>query len=111
MAGFSLILIMLVFLWPVMLVGTIVTFVAIAAAEFVTSPAFPLLIISGVLGTLAAVDLIRILWRKYREREAFKLEGRLFVRPAILCVLSFAVFVAMCVLTGSMILDWYHSLE
>ena len=109
MAGFSIILLLMFFFWPLMLVYALFSIVAVAAAEFVTSAAFPCLIGAIILSTLAAADVIRILWRHYHERDAFPLRKELFIRPLVLVLLAFALFVAMCVICGSMILTWFNT--
>ena len=108
MAGFSIVMLMML-LWPVMLVIAAVALVATAAVEFVNSPAFPCLVASTLCGVAAAVDVVRILWRRWRGGASYALTGRMFMLPGILCLASFALFVAVCAIAGSMLLDFFRS--
>ena len=109
MAGFSIVLLILLFCWPLMLVYGVVSIAAVAAAEFIMSPAFPCMLGSILFSLLAAIDLARIVWRRFREGESFVIERKLFVRPVVLAVIAFALFVVMCVVCGSMLLEWYRT--
>ena len=109
MAGFSLILILMFFFWPLMLVWGLFSILAVAAAEFVTSPAFPMLLASIVFGVLAAIDVVRILWNWYKAGRSFEFTWKLLVRPLILGGIAFVFFAAMCITTGSMILSWWQT--
>lgn len=109
MAGFSIILLMLLFS-PLILLASLALLLGYAALEFVQSPAFPLMLLAILFSVLAFVDVARIVWRRYKEHDAFPLTWSLLVRPAILVAISFALFVAMCVVAGSMVLAWYQSL-
>ena len=109
MGGCSVIVLMML-LWPFMLIFGAAALVASAAVEFVGSPAFPCLIASAICGILAAVDVARILWRRWKEGEGFPITGQLFVRPGVLAGLSFALFVVMCVISASMLLAFFRSL-
>ena len=110
MAGFSIVLLTLLFM-PLLVVIGLVALVFVAAIEFVQSAAFPLLIVCIICNCLAFVDVARIAWQWFRERDTIELSWRLLVRPAVLCLIGFAFFVAMSVVAGSMLIDWYNSLQ
>ena len=111
MAGFSIILLMMLFCWPAVLLLMVVYLVAAAAAEFVMSPAFPCRLVSMACGTFAAIDVVRVLWRHHKEKDACPLTKGLFVRPGVFALLSAAFFVAMIVICGSMLLTWVQSTQ
>ena len=106
MAGFSIILLMLV-LWPFMLVGMLLTVAFAATVEFVTSPAFPVFLASLVVSGIALIDVIRILWGHVRDKTLREMHLKEFVRPTILCL----VFAVACIMTGSMLYTWWQSIE
>ncbi|MBP3893126.1 MAG: hypothetical protein J6D34_03705 [Atopobiaceae bacterium] len=110
MAGFSIVMLTLL-LMPLFVVIGLVMLVLAAAVEFVQSAAFPLLIVCIICNCLAFVDVARIAWLWFRARDTFVVSWRLLVRPAVLCAIGFAFFVAMSVVAGGMLLDWYHSME
>lgn len=107
MAGFSIILLMLVF-WPVLLVLSLGVMLAVAAAEFVMSPAFPCLLASMAFGIAALVDLVRLLWRRHKEESPEPFRIGMLSRPALLALVSFALFVVMCVISANMVMAWYQ---
>lgn len=109
MAGFSIILLLMFFFWPLMLVWGLVSILAVAAAEFVTSPAFPMLLASIVFGVLAAIDVARILWNWYKAGKSFEFTWKLLARPLVLAGIAFLFFAAMCFTAGTMILAWWQS--
>ena len=109
MAGCSIVVLSII-MAPAMLVISIGVLVCMAAMEFVTSAAFPCLVGAVIFSGLAVIDVVRLLWRHHREKDAFPLTGRLFVRPAILCVVAAVLFVAMCVIAGSMLLAFWNEL-
>lgn len=111
MAGCSIVFLMIVVMWPFFLVYGIVMLATTIAVEFVTSPAFPLLIISFIFGAIAAIDVLRLLWRWYKERETFVFETRMFYRPLVLAAIAFVFFIVMCIVSGSMVIEWYRSLS
>ena len=111
MAGFSIILIIMFVFWPVILVWSLLALAFAATMEFVTSPAFPVLLASLLFSGLALVDVLRMLWIRFREKTLRDLRVKDFKRPAILCGIAFVLFVVMCVMTGSMLVAWYQSWE
>ena len=110
MAGCSIVMLMLL-LWPVMLVGSIACLALMATVEFVTSPAFPVLLVGLACHLAAAIDVGRLLWRKYKERDAFELARSLFVRPLTLICVGFALMLASALMAGGMVVAWYQSLQ
>ena len=110
MAGFSIILLMLV-LWPFMLVGMLLTVAFAATVEFVTSPAFPVFLASLVVSGIALIDVIRILWGHVRDKTLREMHLKEFIRPAILCLVAFLLFAVACIMTGSMLYTWWQSIE
>lgn len=110
MAGFSIILLMLV-LWPFMLVGVLLTVAFAATVEFVTSPAFPVFLVSLVVSGIALIDVIRILWGHVRDKTLREMHLKEFVRPTILCLVAFLLFAVACIMTGSMLYTWWQSIE
>lgn len=106
MAGFSIILLMLV-LWPFMLVGMLLTVAFAATVEFVTSPAFPVFLASLVVSGIALIDVIRILWGHVRDKTLREMHLKEFVRPTILCLVAFLLFAVACIMTGSMLYTWW----
>lgn len=111
MAGCSIVFLMMFIFWPVLLVMALVYLVVAVAEAFITSLAFPMLLGAAVFSTLAAIDLIRILWHRYKEGETYVITKELFIRPAVFAAIAFVLFVAMCVVCGSMIFDWYHAVS
>ena len=111
MAGCSIVFLMMFIFWPVLLVMALVYLVVAVAEAFITSLAFPLLLGAAVFSTLAAIDLIRILWHRYKEGATYVITKELFIRPAVCAAIAFVMFVAMCVVCGSMMLDWYYSVN
>lgn len=110
MAGCSIVMLMIL-LWPVMLVMSVAAILLTATVEFVTSPAFPVLLVGLGCHLVAAIDVGRILWRKYKERDAFELAGRLFVRPVTFICVGFALMLASAIMAGVMVVGWYQSLK
>lgn len=108
MAGCSIVFLTIIMM-PALVVVSVLMLIAMAAAEFVTSIAFPFLIASIVFGTLAFVDAVRVVWRRWREGTLRELQPRELARPAVLCVVAFVLFVIMCVLTGSLFIEWWNS--
>ena len=111
MAGCSIVFLMMFIFWPFLLVMALVYLVVAVAEAFITSLAFPLLLGAALLSSLAAIDLIRIVWHRYREGESYVITKELFVRPAVLAAIAFVLFVAMCVVCGSLILSWSHGIS
>ena len=110
MAGFSIVMLTLLFM-PVLVVVGLVLLVFAAAVEFVQSAAFPLLIACVIFNCLAFADVVRTAWRWFPARETMRLSWRLLVRPAVLCAVGGVFFVAMCVVAGSMLLDWFNQVQ
>lgn len=110
MAGCSIVLLTIIFL-PVLVVMGVVTFALMAAYEFVTSPAFPVLVASVILSGMALIDLARKLWTHYKEGTLRQLEAKEFVRPGLLFLAGFVLFVIVCVMSGSMIWDWMQEVQ
>lgn len=109
MAGCSIVFLTMFIFWPLMLVAGIFLVLASAAAGFVTSPAFPMLIASGVFGVLAGIDVVRFLWQWYKEGKSFVFSWDKLRRPLILGAISLAFFVAMCITTGTVFWNWWQT--
>jgi len=110
MGGCSVVVLMML-MWPVLLVVSFAALAATATIEFLTSPAFPVFVIALVCHGWAAIDVVRLLVRKYRERDDFELTLTSFRRPLILICLGFALMVATLIIVAVMINGWWQSLQ
>lgn len=105
MGGCS-VLIMLFVLMPVMSIYMLVVSAVYVLSAWVTGPAFPFWIVGVIFDALCLVDIARIAWRKYKERDAFPLTMQVFKRPLILFAIGTISFVVMTVLTGVQVFTW-----
>ena len=102
MGGCSVVVFMPLFglLYLVLIIGNVLLQ---SAGELVSSPALPCMIISLVCSLAAIADIVRILWRRYREGEAFGLSWRMFARPAVLFAVALILFIIAAVIAGTTI--------
>ena len=110
MAGCSIVLLAIVFA-PVMIVVGLGVFLMMAAYSFVTSAAFPVLLVSIALNVWALVDAGRKLWAHYQEGTLRELKAKEFVRPALLCLVGCILFVVVCIMSWSMIAAWWQDVQ
>ena len=94
MAGFSIVMLTMLFALPVVLVVAVLYLTFETAALVVTSPAFPFIIAAMVAGTLGTANVALVLWRRYKDPEGAKLSLRSFLWTYIWYAIS---FVACCV--------------
>ena len=100
MAGFSIVLLTLLFAWPVMLVVTVAYLAFELAAVVVTSPAFPFIVISVIACVWGMVETAVILWKRFRDPEAEPLTIKRFTRVFVLFAVSFVTICIAAVLAG-----------
>ncbi|MBR1828574.1 MAG: hypothetical protein IJ781_03560 [Atopobiaceae bacterium] len=94
MAGFSIVMLTLLFAWPLLLVVAVFYLTFETAALVVTSPAFPFIIAAMVAGTLGTANVAIVLWRRYKNPEGAKLSLRSFTWTYVWYAIS---FVACCI--------------
>lgn len=94
MAGFSLVILILLALWPIALLACVLYLTVETAALAVSSPAFVPLIISMVACVLGCLDAARVMWRRYRDQDESPLRVKSFGRTLVLFAVSLG---ALCV--------------
>ena len=109
MAGFSIVMLVLLFAWPIALVIGVCYLTFEAAALVVTSPAFPFLIMAMIAATAGTVNAALVMWRHYKATEASgdsepfeakDLKLRTFKWTYILYAISFAACCAAVYYSG-----------
>lgn len=93
MAGFSIVMLILLFFWPVALAVAVLYLAFEAAALVITSPAFPLLVVSMLTCVLGCANAALVMWRRFRDPEGHPITLRAFRWTLVLFGVS---FVALC---------------
>jgi|GEM_PF-6337946 len=107
MAGFSIVMLTLLFAWPIFLVVAVFYLTFEAAALVVTSPAFPFIIAAMVAGTLGTANAALVLWRRYKNPDGAKLTLRSFMWTYIWYAISFVACCAAVYFAGVAIIGFF----
>ena len=110
MGGCSVVVLMMIMM-PFFCVYGLILLTIYALGAWVTGPAFPFWIVGALCDVLCLVDLVRIAWRKYKERDAFVLSREVFMRPVVLFAVGAVAFVVMTVLTGVQVFGWWSEIN
>lgn len=100
MAGFSIILLMLLFLWPFALVAVAAVLAFELAALVVTSPSFPWLVAAFIAGVWGSIEGILSVWRWHKDPEDHPLSLKAFKKTFVLYGISFVTACVAVALAG-----------
>lgn len=100
MAGCSIVMLMLLFFWPVALLAYVLTLVFTVIESIVTSVAFPAIIVCMLTGFLGFVDAVITLWRWHKDPESHALSIKAFTRTIVLYAISFIALCIACYFAG-----------
>ena len=110
MGGCSVVVLMMVMM-PFFCVYGLIAMTIYALGAWLTGPAFPFCVVGVICDIACLALLVRIAWRKYRERDAFALTREGFAWPLVLFAVGALAFVVMTALTGLQVFGWWREIN
>lgn len=107
MAGCSIVMLTMLFAWPLVLVVGALSLVYGATVLVVTSPAFPFIILAMLAGGIGSINAALVLWRRYKNPDGSPFTLLLFKWTYIWYAISAVAVLIALVLAGVAIFSFF----